>query len=280
MNIGSAVRRSMVLVVAPFFAAALWASEARPNPAEFMRKVIENEVNAGVADHTSWHYLEQRDDGKKNEVRDVVETPNGVVYRVRAVNGDVPSSEAECRRVTKLLSDPAELQHNWQSQQNDLEKLRALMRLMPEAFLYHYDEAQSEPGRVRMSFTQNPDFHPTTETAEIFRHLEGYVVVDTQAMRLAEINARMVSSAKFGGGLLGHLDSGGTFTIRQEDVGNGHWEATFVDVNMHGRLLFVSFGLHQRINHSEYEQLPDNIAPKQIIALMVNDSNAENAALR
>ena len=49
---------------------------------------------------------------------------------------------------------------------------------------------------------------------------------------------------------------------------------------MHGRLLLVSLNLHQRVDNSEYQQLPENIAPKQILSLMNNDSNAENAELR
>jgi hypothetical protein len=279
-NIRNSVARTLVLVVAPLCTTALWARELRPNPGQLIQEVIENELKAETADHSSWRYLEQREEEKKSEVRQVVGTPDGYVYRILAVNGEVPNSQAECRRVTKLLSDPAELEHAWQAQQHDAEKLRSLMRMLPDAFLYRYDQEQLPGGRVRMSFEPNPDFHPTTTSAEILRHLEGFVVVDTQAKRLTEINARLISSAKFGGGILGHLESGGTVVLRQDDVGDGHWQPVFVDVNMHGRVLFLSLSLHQQISHTEYERLPDTLVPKQIISLITKDSNAENAELR
>ena len=94
------------------------------------------------------------------------------------------------------------------------------------------------------------------------------------------VNARLISSAKFGGGILGHLESGGTVVLRQDDVGDGHWQPVFVDVNMHGRVLFLSLSLHQQISHTEYERLPDALVPTQIISLIIKDSNAENAELR
>jgi len=279
-NICSSAGCLLVLVVAPLCTTPVHARELPSNPSDLMRAVVENELKAEVADRSSWRYVEQREDDKKSEVRAVVGTPDGYIYRTLAINGEVPDSDAECRRITNLLSDPAALQHAWKGQQSDAEKLRTLMRMLPDAFVYHYDQEGSTGGRIRMSFTPNPDFRPTTMSAEIFRHLEGYVVVDADAKRLAEMNARLVSSAKFGGGVLGHLESGGTVEFRQEDVGDGHWQTVLVDVNMHGRILFVSLGLHQRIHHSEFEQLPENIAPKQIISMMVSDSIAEDAALR
>jgi hypothetical protein len=280
MNLGMNLRRTAMLVAAPFFATALWASEIPKDPAQLMREVVENELNAGATDHTSWRYVEQRDYDQKVEMRDVVSTPDLWAYVVLTVNGEATSADEECRRFTKLLSDPAELKHNWRAQQNDVDKIRALMRTMPDALLFRYDPGESTVDRVGMSFTPNPDFHPTTLTADIFRHLEGEVIVDTRAKRLVEINASLTSSVRFGGGLLGHLDRGGSFVIKQEDVGSGHWEPVFVDLDMRGRVLLVSFSLHQRIRHSDYRQLPDNLTPKQIISLMVGNSTSENAELR
>jgi hypothetical protein len=279
LSLATNLRRTAMLAAAPLLATALWASEIPKDPTQLMREVMENELNAGVTDHTSWRYVEQRDYHQKLEVRDVVSTPDLWVYLVLSDNGEAPDAEAECRRFTKLLSDPGELKRDWKAQENDVEKVRALMRMMPDAFIYRYDPSESEADRVRTSFKPNPDFHPPTLTADVLRDLEGEIVVDTQAMRLVKISARLTSEVKFGGGLLGHLDSGGNFVIRQENVGGGHWEPVFLDLNMRGRVLLVGFSLHQRINHSEYRRLPDNLTPKQIISLMVSSSNAENAEL-
>jgi len=69
-------------------------------------------------------------------------------------------------------------------------------------------------------------------TAEDFRH------VDAKQKRLAEISGKLMSEVKFGGGVLGHLDKGGTFWVKQQDLGSGHWEITVLDVQMIGKALF------------------------------------------
>lgn len=271
---------ALVLIVIPLCATALSARELPPNPHQLMQQVVDHELKAELSDHSSWRYLEQREGDKKSEIRAVVGTPNGYIFRTLVINGEVPNSDAEYRRIASLLSDPAALEHAWKAQHSDAEKLRSLMRMLPDGLLYRYDKEESTGDRVRMSFQPNPDFQATTTYAEILRHLEGYVVVDVQAMRLAEINARLVSNAKFGGGILGHLESGGTMAFRQEDVGDGHWQPVFVDVNMRGRVLFVSLSLHQTINYTEHEQLADHLAPQQIMSLVMSDSNTETAVLR
>ena len=39
-----------------------------------------------------------------------------------------------------------------------------------------------------------------------------------------EINGRLMHECEFFGGILGHLDQGGTFDVRQERVGGDYWE--------------------------------------------------------
>jgi hypothetical protein len=38
-----------------------------------------------------------------------------------------------------------------------------------------------------------------------------------------------MEEVKFGGGLLGHLDKGGTFDAKQEPITKGYWEMTGLD---------------------------------------------------
>ncbi len=63
--------------------------------------------------------------------------------------------------------------------------------------------------------------------------------IDQHEKRLEELDGRLTASVQFGGGMLGHLDQGGTFSVKQQDVGGGHWEMTYLDVQMNGKeLLF------------------------------------------
>ena len=68
--------------------------------------------------------------------------------------------------------------------------------------------------------------------------MKGSLLVDAKQKRLAEISGKLMSEVKFGGGVLGHLDKGGTFWVKQQDLGSGHWEVTVLDVQMIGKALF------------------------------------------
>src|SRR5579863_172922 len=50
---------AIVLAVVPLCATALSARELPRNPHELMQQVVDNELKAELADHTSWRYLEQ-----------------------------------------------------------------------------------------------------------------------------------------------------------------------------------------------------------------------------
>jgi hypothetical protein len=64
----------------------------------------------------------------------------------------------------------------------------------------------------------------------------------------------------FGGGLLGHLDKGGKFEVRQEEVAPGEWEMTVLGVDMKGKaLLFKTLGVQETENHSDFQRVPDDL---------------------
>jgi hypothetical protein len=70
------------------------------------------------------------------------------------------------------------------------------------------------------------------------------MTVDTKQERLAGFNGHLMEDVKFGGGLLGHLDKGGKFEVRQTEEAPGQWEVTvLVVVDMKGKaLLFRQSG--------------------------------------
>jgi len=60
--------------------------------------------------------------------------------------------------------------------------------------------------------------------------MEGSIWVATQARRIAKIEGHLASEVKFGDGFLGHLAQGGTFSIEQQNVGEGHWDIVRLNV--------------------------------------------------
>ena len=57
--------------------------------------------------------------------------------------------------------------------------------------------------------------------------MEGKMSIDSREKRLEGIEGILTSEVKFGDGLLGHLDKGGTFSVRLQNTGSGHCGLAF-----------------------------------------------------
>jgi len=65
---------------------------------------------------------------------------------------------------------------------------------------------------------------------------------------------------KFGARLVGHLDKGGKFELRQTEVAPGHWEITALNVDMKGKaLLFKTISVRETENHGDFHRVPDDL---------------------
>jgi hypothetical protein len=109
--------------------------------------------------------------------------------------------------------------------------------VLPEALSVRYGERKGN--LVELLFEPNPSYHAWSREAIVFHEMEGRIWIDTRSNRLAEIEGHLMHTVKFGGGLLGYLDKGGEFNVRQAEVAPGHWEVTLLHVNMHGKILFL-----------------------------------------
>jgi hypothetical protein len=90
--------------------------------------------------------------------------------------------------------------------------------------------------------------------------MQGEMTVNTKQERLAALNGRLMEDVKFGGGLLGHLDKGGKFEVRQAEVAPGQWEMTVLSVDMKGKaLLFKTIGMQETENHSDFHRVSDDL---------------------
>ena len=81
---------------------------------------------------------------------------------------------------------------------------------------------------------------------------------------LVQIAGHLTHQVRFAGGLLGHLDRGGRFEVRQTEVAPGHWEVTTLNVDMIGRVLFFkTISVQQRECHTDFRRVPDNLSLAQ-----------------
>lgn len=223
-----------------------------------VREVLHHEIEAQDNDSSLWCYRKQKEkDGLKQQFV-ACQSKDGEIDRLKMINGKALSQqqeEAEEKRIEKLLSNPRAIEKQKREQKQDGEQARDLLKLIPEAFHFHKEKAEGD--LLTLRFAPNPDFHPWGHEARVFHHMEGTLVLNTKQARLAEINGQLTSEVKFGGGFFGHLDKGGTFIVKQSEVGEGRWEVTKLDVNMQGKALFFkTIGVQQNEIDSDFQPLP------------------------
>lgn len=234
------------------------------------RKVFENEVQAQINDQSLWSYRQLKEEQGKKKVFAVCETNDGEIDRLLEVNGeelDPKQRQAEDQRIQKMLDDPDQMRQQQKKSEEDGKQERELLRMFPEAFRFQY--AGMQGNLIKLTFSPNPDFRPSNRAAQVFHHMEGSLLVDGEQKRLAEIEGRLTSPVKFGWGLLGHLDKGGTFLVDQQDMGSGHWQLTTLDVEMDGKALFFkTIAVREKELNTDFQQVPESIRPWQAFELL------------
>jgi hypothetical protein len=247
-----------------------------------VRDVVRNEIEAQLRDDSPWcHREEQQEDNKPTKTLEACQTKDGELKRLLAVDGrelDSAQRQAENEHIQELTSHPERLRAKQKKEREDGEQARSLLRSFPEAFRF---QCENESGNlITLGFRPNPGFRPTTRASQVFHHMEGTLVLDTQQKRLVEINGRLTSEVKFGGGLFGHLDRNGTFAVKQSEVAQDHWDLVFMSVHVSGRaLLFKAVAISQTQTLFDYRPLPRGATLQQAADFLMKDGDTHTAAM-
>src|ERR1700675_4640390 len=208
--------------------------------------------------------LEKKQYGKK-QVEEIIETREGSLSRLLSIN-DRPltakQQEEEDQRVQELMTSRSAKRKLQRALEAETLQGRRLFKMLPDAFVFSYTSGDGD--LVRLSFRPNPTFHPTSMEARVFHDMEGEMWVDCKQERLAAFNGHLTQDVKFGFGLLGQLDRGGHFEVRQAEVIPGHWDMTTMNLEMTGKaLLFKSIAVQKRENHRDFQQVSDDLTLTQ-----------------
>jgi hypothetical protein len=291
-RLASAYSRGKVGIVILFFLGSASSCLFAQNPSSssnpqldanrFAQDVFHNEIDAQIHDQSLWSYLELKEEDGKKKLFGVCQTKDGEIDRLLAVNGqklNPKQRQAEDQRIHKMLNHPGQMRKRQKKRHEDARQAENLLKIFPDAFQFQYDGTQG--GLVKLKFTPNPNFHPSGHPAQVFHHMEGSLLVDDQQKRLAEINGQLTSKVKFLGGLLGHLDKGGTFLVKQQDLGSGHWELTTMDVQMNGKVLFFkTIAVRENETDTNFHQVPDDTSLQQAFELLQKDASVQETSLR
>jgi hypothetical protein len=250
-----------VILLAPNALSQSGSLKVEMQAVDLARKVVANELRVQKEEQSHWMYqLEKAESGSK-QVQKILETNDGSLSLLLSIDGhplDGTQRRKETQRIQRLVSHPDEQRKLQQASNKKAEQGARLFRILPDVFVFTYASRQAD--LVTLNFRPNPTFQPPSLEARVFHSMEGEMTVDTKQERLVALNGHLMEDVKFGGGLLGHLDRGSTFEVRQTEVIPGHWEMTALHVNMKGKaLLFKTIEVQVTENHSDFHRVPDDL---------------------
>src|ERR1700677_3250607 len=227
----------------------------------FLRSSMEEELKAEADDHTHWMYQERTGVAGKEQLKLVVETRQGDIDRLSSVNGQPISAEQqkqEDRRIDRLLHKENEQEKSKHAQEEDARQTEHFFKVLPDAVTGSYGDNKGD--LIEILFKPNPNFRPASHEDAVFHAMAGRIWINRKEGRLAEIEGHLIQDVRFADGLLGHLDEGGEFHVRQSEVAPGHWEITLLHVNMHGKALFFkTITVQENEDRANFQRVADNL---------------------
>lgn len=282
----------ILLLVATSFATQQPTVSSYQDPAELVRKAVQNEIKAANDNSARFLFRGTKTTPKGSTTRIYVETKDATAGLVVAYN-DKPLTLEQRRdeeaRVERFIKNPEELQKKREQERENADRTLRITRALPDAFLFEYAGEVSgsagigRPGSplVKLNFRPNPRYEPPTRVEEILTGMQGYVLVDTARCRLAGIDGTLFKEVGFGWGILGHLDRGGRFVVQQQEVGDNSWEISSLTLSFTGKImLFKNLSITSTEIFNGFKQVPSNLTFAEAVELLKKEdaSMAENSA--
>ncbi|MCL2659639.1 MAG: hypothetical protein FWD64_03865 [Acidobacteriaceae bacterium] len=220
------------------------AQQQDPRAQAIVRTAVQTELDADRADQSRWEYLDliRRPDGEALYL--VIETGHGSVRKKLQQNGRHLSDDelrAEDERIRSFVNDPRQQEKQRKDGEQDDKRAANMLRLLPDAFLWSVRGEDHD--MIILAFTPNPRFSPPDMESRVFAAMEGEIVVHKTQNRIVTIKGRLIRDVKFGFGLLGRMNAGGTFNVERREIAPGIWQITESHVHITGRaLLFKTIG--------------------------------------
>lgn len=261
-----------------FLPVCLWSQQRQdPRAQAIVRTSAQTELAADKADHSRWQYKDVDRKPEGESVYIVVETDHGVVKKKiqqdgRALTPDELHTEDE--RIRSFVNDPRQQAKQRKDGEQDDRRAADMLRMLPDAFLWSVKNETADS--ITLAFTPDPNFEPPSMEARVFAAMAGEIIVDKKQKRMETIKGRLIRDVKFGFGILGRMDEGGTFNVERREISPGIWAITESHVHINGRaLLFKTIGEQDDEVKSEFRRTP----PATTLEQAANMLKAEPASL-
>jgi hypothetical protein len=257
--------RLLALAILMAVSAAAYAQDAK----KLVEQAVRAELAADAADHTHWLFYEVDQKPGVQVKQWVAQAAHGDLTRMVEKNGQ-PVSKDQSRKAMESFAQSTSAQaRQRKSGEHDDKQATEMLNMLPRAFIW--SDTGSRDGNTTLHFKPDPQFHPPSYQARVFAAMEGDMRVNDAEHRIVSLKGRLVRDVKFGGGLLGELQAGGSFDVERRQTG-GAWQITETHVHIQGHaLLFKDISEQEDDVKSRFKQLPGNIsfadAEKDLLAL-------------
>ena len=220
---------------------------------------------------TPFQYQERLEWIWGTETRSVIETAEGRADRI-VLYGDEPLSPEQTakqqRRLEKLLTDRNAVKSEMEDQKPELQRRIRMIKAFPKAVLFEY--AGRENGLLRFTFRPNPDFSPKDRETQMYRGMEGFVLVEPVQERLVRVEGKLVKDVSFGWGIFGRLYKGGAYEIAQTQLSPGAWRITTMNVDVRGRVFFFdTFRFLRNESNARFHPVPATMSYRAAVKTLL-----------
>jgi len=254
-----------------------FAQQSNIDPVALVRQATQNEIAAtGQAKPPYFMYKDYTQYRDHSVTAEAIETPEGGLNRTIAKNGKplTPQEQAEADESLKIFAyDKEARRKKMKSNRDDDQRSITLMRSLPDAFNYTVNDVSKGPNGhelVHLSFKAKPGWTAPTHETRVLEGMQGDMVIDKSAGRIAEINGELFKDVDFGWGILGRLFKGGKFIIHQADVG-GKWQETQERLQFNGKILMVkNLTIDSNETMTDFRPVPSNVTTAQALQMLQN----------
>ncbi|QMV18966.1 hypothetical protein GOB94_10010 [Granulicella sp. 5B5] len=233
-SISPFVSSLILLAAATLLNLPLHAQDAR----QIVREAVNSELTASHDDHSNWMYRDEDDSHGHHATYNAIETPQGELRRLIALNGDPlsPSAEQqELNRIRTFLNSPSAQAKARRDGEHDDAQATRFLHMLPEAFIWTI--VSQTPQLTTLRYEPDPSFSPPSMEARVLAAMAGEMVIARDGDRIQSLRGRLTHDVLFGFGIFGRMNAGGTFSVQRRPVAPGHWEITENHVHIGGHVL-------------------------------------------
>lgn len=248
-----------------------------------MERALANELNAAPgANHDAnqdashpMRYQLRKTSPRATTTKEIMETRDGEVARLIAINDKPLSTEDEANEETRLnalLGDPGKQRHRKQAEDDDEGRALKVLRALPSAFLYQdAGPGEGPTGKVeKFTFRPNSRFESLYLETEVLPAMAGEIWIDPVHLRVARLEAHLQQDVDFGWGILGRLNKGGWIVVEQAEVSGGQWRTVRFQMQLSGRVVFKNRVFDTTEVQSNYAPLPVGMTYQKAIETLLS----------